>query len=69
MKEKLAALSLIFAMILVTVNMFLPPSGKVDESAIYIFAQLLLFSATLLGVDAVIEKRLKGDPPPLPPPV
>lgn len=30
-------------------NMLMPPPGKVGESIIYVFAQLLLYSATLLG--------------------
>lgn len=54
-----AILSLIFGGILVAINMFMPPPGEVNESIIYIFAQLLIFSATLLGVDAVVSKYIK----------
>ena len=44
---------------LVVVNMLMPPPGKVDESIIYVFAQLLLYSATLLGVQLLLQDRNK----------
>lgn len=59
MKDILAIISFAFACILITVNMLMPPVGEIAESAIYCFAQLLLFSATLLGVDAVITNRIR----------
>ena len=57
MQMLLALIALLFAIILVATSLFLPPQGEVSESVIYIFAQLLIFSATLLGVDAVVIKK------------
>lgn len=59
MKNILAAVSLAAAILLASVNMFLPPVGEVDSSVLNIFAQLLIFAATLLGVDAVIINRIR----------
>lgn len=58
MKTILASVALLFAIVLATVNMFMPPQGEIDGSVVNIFAQLLIFAATLLGVDAVVLKRL-----------
>ena len=55
----LAISSFIIAVVLVVVNMLMPPPGKVDESIIYVFAQLLLYSATLLGVQLLLQNHKK----------
>ena len=60
MKKYLACAAFVFACLLVAVNMFMPPQGEVQQSIIYIFAQLLLFSATLLGVDMVVHRYLSN---------
>lgn len=60
MKGTLAAMAFAFACVIVTINMFMPPEGAVDSSIVYIFAQLLIFSATLLGVDMVVSEYLKN---------
>lgn len=57
MQMLVALISLLCAIILVAISLYLPPQGEVHESVIYIFAQLLIFSATMLGVDAVIIKK------------
>ena len=60
MKKWLAVSSFVIAVVLVAVNMLMPPPGKVDESIIYVFAQLLLYSATLLGVQMLLKERDKN---------
>lgn len=60
MKKWLAVSSFVIAVVLVAVNMLMPPPGKVDESIIYVFAQLLLYSATLLGVQMLLKDRDKN---------
>lgn len=57
MKKWLAVSSFVIAVVLVVVNMLMPPPGKVDESIIYVFAQLLLYSATLLGVQLLLQQH------------
>ena len=42
-------------------NVLMPPPGKVGESIIYVFAQLLLYSATLLGVQLLLQKHNKKE--------
>ena len=59
MKRALAILSFVVAIVLVFINMFMPPEGEVHESIIYIFAQLLLYSATLQGVQVLLHQYLK----------
>ena len=58
-KKALATVAFVFACVLVMLNMYMPPEGEVHSSIIYIFAQLLLFSATLLGVEVVLQKYLR----------
>ena len=57
----LAVASFVIAVVLVVVNMLMPPPGKVDESIIYVFAQLLLYSATLLGVQLLLQNHNKKE--------
>lgn len=59
-KGCLAIASFVIAILLVVVNMCMPPPGKVDESIIYVFAQLLLYSATLLGVQLLLQEHGKN---------
>lgn len=57
MKNALAVASLASAIALVVVGMIIPPPGIVDETIIVIFAQLLIYSATMLGVEILIAKH------------
>lgn len=52
MKQKLAAASFIAAFIFGVLGILLPPLGVVDSSVNILIAQLLILSATLLGVDS-----------------
>ena len=36
--------------------LFLPPQGEIDHTVLLLCAQLLLFAATLLGVDGYYDK-------------
>lgn len=58
MKAKFAACALAAAIVLAFLNMLLPPIGEIHTSVLNITAQLLIFAATLLGVDAMILRRM-----------
>jgi len=51
MKRKLAVASFVSAIIFGLIGLFLPPPGSIDRSVNFLIAQLLVLSATLLGVD------------------
>lgn len=41
------------------VALFLPPSGEIDESVLYIFAQILIYAGTVFGLDHYISLKVK----------
>lgn len=59
MQAIVAIIALVFAFVIVAISLFLPPPGEVDSSVIYVFAQLLIFCASLFGIDAVIKDGFK----------
>ena len=56
MKIYLAAVSLVSALLFALLALLLPPLGEIDPSVNLFIAQLLLFAATMLGVDLYVEK-------------
>ena len=58
-KEILSAVALIVAGIIAVWAMLLPPQGEVDQSILITIAQFLVFAATLLGVDSIVERLKK----------
>lgn len=59
MKRKLAFLSWMSAVVFAIAGIFTPPVGEIDESVLMLIAQLLVFCATLLGVDSYFDKMRK----------
>ena len=55
-KEVLATVALAVAGLIAIWAMLLPPQGEVSQSVLIEIAQVLVFSATLLGVDCAIDK-------------
>ena len=55
-KNVLAALALGVASVLSVWAMLLPPQGEIDPSVLWVVAQFLVFSATLLGVELAINR-------------
>ncbi len=55
-KSILAAIALVVASTIAIWAMLLPPQGEVSQSVLIEIAQFLVFAATLLGVDAAVEK-------------
>lgn len=56
MKKKLALLSWLSAVAFAIAGITMPPVGEIDESVLMLIAQLLLFCATLMGVDSYFDK-------------
>lgn len=44
------------AVVFATAGILTPPVGEIDESVLMLIAQLLVFCATLLGVDSYFDK-------------
>ena len=52
----IAVASFVWALLLSAVALFLPPQGEIDQSVLLLVAQLLLLTATLLGVDSYVDR-------------
>ena len=59
MKEKSAACLLGAGMLLAYISLFLPPPGEIDDSVIYIFAQILIYAGSIFGIEHYINEKLK----------
>ena len=55
-KTFLAVVSFFAALVFAFLALFLPPNGEIDPTVNVFIAQLLLFTATMLGVDLYVEK-------------
>lgn len=60
MEKVCAIISLVAALILSFVALFLPPRGVIDSSACMLIAQLLIYSASIMGVRLCILDFLKA---------
>jgi hypothetical protein len=40
------------------IALFIPPQGEIDTSVLILVAQILVFAATLLGVDSAVDRIL-----------
>ena len=49
-------------------SLLLPPPGEINESVLYIFAQILIYAGSVFGIGAYVEKMKDGDRPHEPPP-
>ena len=59
-KEWRAAFSLFTAFLLSGINMFLPPFGEISDSVLWYTAQAFFFAGAALGIDTMIDRKLKG---------
>lgn len=50
----LAPLSLTASITITVIALFMPPEGIIDSSVLYVVAQLLLYSAGVLGINIKI---------------
>ena len=42
---------------------FTPPVGQISESVLWFFAQCLLYAGSALGIDVIIDHKLKSGTP------
>lgn len=54
-----AVMLLCAGMLLAYISLFLPPPGEIDDSVIYIFAQVLIYSGSIFGIEHYINEKLK----------
>lgn len=52
----IAVVLLVLGMITCWVSLFLPPMGVIDNSVLYLFANISTLSGALMGVEAFIRK-------------
>jgi len=55
-KVGIAIVAFAWALVISVVALFLPPQGEIDQSVLILVAQLLVLSATMLGVDSYVDK-------------
>jgi hypothetical protein len=67
LKEKTAVGMLISGVVMAVLSMLLPPLGVIDNSVLYIFAQILIYAGSAFGIEAYIETKNKESPTPSPP--
>ncbi len=58
-KTLTALLAVVAAIALAFTALLLPPPGIIDESALILIAQILVFAASIFGIDAAIISKLK----------
>lgn len=59
-KEKTAAAMLGSGVTLAIISLFMPPMGVIDNSVLYIFAQILIYAGSAFGIDAYVQQKLNG---------
>jgi len=56
LREISAMLMLLFSFSISFVALLMPPPGVIDPSVLWVVAQALLFSASVLGLDSFVQK-------------
>ncbi len=59
-KELSAIVLLIAGVAMALVALFLPPSGEIHDSVLYIFAQILIYCGSIFGIDSYINQKIKN---------
>ena len=54
-KVVIAIAAFIWALVVSGMALFLPPQGEIDQSVLILIAQLLVLSATMLGVESYVD--------------
>ncbi|MCQ2238552.1 MAG: hypothetical protein MJZ73_04900 [Bacteroidaceae bacterium] len=53
-----AVMLLASGILLAYISLFLPPPGEIDDSVLYIFAQILIYAGSIFGIEQYISLRL-----------
>ena len=59
MKEYTALALLFFGIVMAYISLFLPPPGVIDDSVLYIFAQILIYVGSIFGLEHYINEKLR----------
>ena len=54
-----AVMLLASGILLAYISLFLPPPGEIDDSVLYIFAQILIYAGSIFGIEIYINEKLK----------
>ena len=58
-RELTAVTMLIAGVAMAFTALLMPPPGEIHDSVLWIFAQILLYAGSALGIDAYVRKRLE----------
>ena len=59
-REFTAVAMLIAGVAMAFTALLLPPPGEIHDSVLWIFAQILLYAGSALGIDAYVRKQMNG---------
>ena len=59
LKEWTAIILLACGIIMAFIALMLPPPGKIHDSVLYIFAQILIYCGSIFGIDSYIMQKIK----------
>ena len=58
-RELTAVAMLIAGVAMAFTALLMPPPGEIHDSVLWIFAQILLYAGSALGIDTYVRKRLE----------
>ena len=58
-RELTAVAMLIAGVAMAFTALLMPPPGEIHDSVLWLFAQILLYAGSALGIDAYVRKRLE----------
>ena len=59
-KEWTAILLLTAGVAMAFIALLLPPPGEIHDSVLYVFAQILIYSGTVFGLDSYFTKKINN---------
>lgn len=60
LKEWTAIVLLVAGVAMAFTALMLPPPGEIDDSVLYIFAQILIYCGSIFGIDSYISQKIKS---------
>ena len=63
LKEWTAVVLLVSGIAMAFVALLLPPPGEIDDSVIYVLAQILIYCGSIFGIDSYISRKIRREAP------
>ena len=60
LKELTAIVLLTAGIVMAFIALTMPPPGEIHDSVLYLFAQILIYCGSTLGIDSYITQRIKN---------